>query len=85
MNGTIAYSPRRPWIRNASLEENVLFGRSFDESWYNKVLQACGLKKEELSSAMVRTEIDRQAFQESFQVEEDDEAQIEVKRQLHNS
>jgi ABC-type multidrug transport system fused ATPase/permease subunit len=31
------------WIQNASIRDNILFGLSFDEDRYNKVLNICAL------------------------------------------
>ncbi|CAF0762037.1 unnamed protein product [Brachionus calyciflorus] len=44
VNGTIAYAPQQPWIQNATIRENILFGREFDQDFYEKVLIACSLK-----------------------------------------
>ncbi|XP_074867332.1 ATP-binding cassette sub-family C member 6 isoform X3 [Carettochelys insculpta] len=43
MKGTVAYVPQQDWIQNASLEENIIFGEKLDESWYNRVIEACAL------------------------------------------
>ena len=32
--GKVSYAPQVPWIRNASLRENVLFGQPDDEDRY---------------------------------------------------
>jgi ATP-binding cassette, subfamily C (CFTR/MRP), member 1 len=42
--GNIAYVPQTAWILNATLKENILFGKSFDEKLYNEVIDACALK-----------------------------------------
>jgi ATP-binding cassette subfamily C (CFTR/MRP) protein 1 len=31
LGGTVSYAPQVPWIRNASVRENVLFGQPDDE------------------------------------------------------
>ncbi|KZT29756.1 multidrug resistance-associated ABC transporter [Neolentinus lepideus HHB14362 ss-1] len=41
--GSVAYAPQTPWIMNASLKENVLFGQTEDEEWFKQVIQACCL------------------------------------------
>lgn len=41
--GRVAYAPQQAWIQNTSLRENILFGRSYDETLYSKVLHACSL------------------------------------------
>lgn len=30
VNGRVAYVPQHPWIFNASIKENILFGSEFD-------------------------------------------------------
>ncbi|KAJ1471078.1 P-loop containing nucleoside triphosphate hydrolase protein, partial [Baffinella frigidus] len=42
--GSMAYASQEPWIMNASLRENILFGTPFDEHRYKKVLSACALE-----------------------------------------
>lgn len=27
MGGTVAYAPQTPWIRNATLQDNIVFGQ----------------------------------------------------------
>jgi ABC-type multidrug transport system fused ATPase/permease subunit len=46
VRGSVAYAAQSPWITNATLRENVLFGLRYDETWYNKVLDACGLRSD---------------------------------------
>ncbi|NWX47339.1 MRP1 protein, partial [Steatornis caripensis] len=43
MKGTTAYVPQQAWIQNASVEDNILFGKEMDESWFNRVIDACAL------------------------------------------
>ncbi|KAL2072642.1 hypothetical protein VTL71DRAFT_11985 [Oculimacula yallundae] len=42
----IAFVAQTPWIENASIKDNVLFGLPFDETRYNKVLKACALAQD---------------------------------------
>ncbi|KAF8880183.1 multidrug resistance-associated ABC transporter [Infundibulicybe gibba] len=42
--GTVAYVPQTPWIRNATVRENILFGQADDEEKFRKVIQACSLE-----------------------------------------
>jgi len=30
LDGSIAYVPQQPWIQNATVKENILFGAAFD-------------------------------------------------------
>jgi ATP-binding cassette subfamily C (CFTR/MRP) protein 3 len=41
--GMLAYVPQHAWIVNATLRENVVFGRAFDKGRYLAVLEACRL------------------------------------------
>ncbi|XP_063922509.1 multidrug resistance-associated protein 1 isoform X6 [Zophobas morio] len=41
--GSIAYVAQQAWIQNASLRDNILFGKSFDKALYDKVVEACAL------------------------------------------
>ena len=43
INGTTAYVPQQAWIQNASLRDNIIFGREFREKFYNQVIEACSL------------------------------------------
>ncbi|KAJ4474268.1 multidrug resistance-associated ABC transporter [Lentinula aciculospora] len=42
--GTVSYVPQTPWIRNATLKENVLFGLDEDETKFKEVMRACNLE-----------------------------------------
>nr|CAD7198501.1 unnamed protein product [Timema douglasi] len=42
--GNLAYVPQQAWIRNATLKENILFGKPFEKSLYHRVIEACALK-----------------------------------------
>jgi ABC-type multidrug transport system fused ATPase/permease subunit len=43
---SIAYVAQIPWIENASIKDNILFGLPFDEHRYNKTLEVCALRKD---------------------------------------
>lgn len=36
--------PQQAWIQNATLEENILFGKALDKQKYNNVINVCALK-----------------------------------------
>ncbi|EAR84933.2 ABC transporter C family protein (macronuclear) [Tetrahymena thermophila SB210] len=38
-----AYVEQEPYIFSATIRENILFGKSFEEKWYHTVVQACCL------------------------------------------
>lgn len=46
VNGIISYAPQTPFILNASLRENILFGSKFHHNWYKKVLRGCSLERD---------------------------------------
>ncbi|KAI3746682.1 hypothetical protein L6452_09121 [Arctium lappa] len=46
LSGTKAYVGQSPWIQSGKIEENILFGKEMDRERYNKVLEACALKKD---------------------------------------
>jgi len=57
--GRVAYASQIPFILNATVRDNILFGSHFDEDRYNKVLDACCLRQdiEQLGIAGDLTEI----------------------------
>jgi len=40
---TLAYAAQDPWIMDGTIKENILLGCSFDEKWYQEVVEACCL------------------------------------------
>ncbi|KAG2731322.1 hypothetical protein G9P44_005738 [Scheffersomyces stipitis] len=43
IKGTIAYCAQSPWIMNASVKENILFGCRYEKDFYERTLDACQL------------------------------------------
>ncbi|NXK63709.1 MRP1 protein, partial [Sylvietta virens] len=43
LQDTAAYVPQQAWVLNASVEDNILFGKEMDETWFNRVIEACAL------------------------------------------
>jgi ATP-binding cassette, subfamily C (CFTR/MRP), member 1 len=43
VRGKIAYASQTPWILNATLRDNILFGNPIDEERYRRVLSVCQL------------------------------------------
>ena len=41
--GRIAYVPQQAWIQNATLKDNILFGKRTKGVLYGKTIQACAL------------------------------------------
>ncbi|KAL2245236.1 UNVERIFIED_CONTAM: ABC transporter C family member 3 [Sesamum indicum] len=46
LSGTTAYVAQSPWIQSGKIEENILFGTEMDRQRYDRVLEACSLKKD---------------------------------------
>ncbi|KAI9003550.1 P-loop containing nucleoside triphosphate hydrolase protein [Gaertneriomyces semiglobifer] len=46
VSGSLSYVPQNAWIMNATLKENVVFGKPFDQKFYDEVISACGLKSD---------------------------------------
>ncbi|XP_035226233.1 ATP-binding cassette sub-family C member 8-like isoform X2 [Stegodyphus dumicola] len=54
----VAYVPQKPWLINATLKENILFGQPYDGRRYHQVVQACALQPDiDLLPARDLTEI----------------------------
>lgn len=43
MSTTRAFCPQYAWIQNASVRNNIVFGKDYEEAWYNDVVEACAL------------------------------------------
>lgn len=53
-----AFCPQYAWIQNATLKENILFGKPYKTKWYNQVVDACALRPDlEILPAGDQTEI----------------------------
>ncbi|KAJ6634924.1 Multidrug resistance-associated protein 1, partial [Pseudolycoriella hygida] len=44
--GKIAYVSQQAWIQNATLQDNILFGKPMNRKRYDQVIGACALKKD---------------------------------------
>lgn len=44
MGATRAFCPQYAWIQNASVRQNVLFGKDYNRKWYDEVIDACALR-----------------------------------------
>ena len=49
VEGRIALAPQTPFILNATVRDNILFGRPYEAGLYQEVLEACCLKQDLLS------------------------------------
>ncbi|KAF2095001.1 ATP-binding cassette glutathione S-conjugate transporter [Rhizodiscina lignyota] len=43
VRGTTAFVAQSPWVMNASVKENIVFGHRFDPSFYEATVKACAL------------------------------------------
>lgn len=43
LSGKVAYAAQTPWVLNATIRENIVFGSEFDEKRYWKVVERCQL------------------------------------------
>ncbi|KAK5677390.1 ATP-binding cassette glutathione S-conjugate transporter ycf1 [Elasticomyces elasticus] len=43
LRGTSAYVAQSPWIMNASVRENIVFGYRWDSAFYDRTVKACAL------------------------------------------
>ena len=41
--GRVAYVPQQAWMQNATLQNNITFGKRFKRDLYDKVVDACAL------------------------------------------
>jgi ATP-binding cassette subfamily C (CFTR/MRP) protein 1 len=56
--GSTVYAAQLAWIQNATIKDNILFGKEYDEEWYNQVISLCSLNTDlELLEAGDMTEI----------------------------
>lgn len=44
VSGSVAYCSQNAWILNSSIKGNILFGKRFNEDFYNKTIDACQLR-----------------------------------------
>ena len=42
----MAFVPQQAWIQNATVKDNILFGKQFSGRLYNKTLQECALESD---------------------------------------
>lgn len=46
VGGSKAYCPQNAWIQNATVQENITFGKELDETRFNQVIEACSLRQD---------------------------------------
>jgi ATP-binding cassette subfamily C (CFTR/MRP) protein 1 len=58
MASSRAFCPQYAWIQNATLKDNILFGKPYKSRWYRDVINACALEPDlEILPAGDQTEI----------------------------
>ncbi|KAL0579466.1 hypothetical protein V5O48_002572 [Marasmius crinis-equi] len=45
-DGGVAYAAQESWVQNETIKENIVFGSTFDEERYRKVLYQCALERD---------------------------------------
>lgn len=64
LQGSVAYVPQQAWVQNATLEDNIIFGREMSEGRYKRVIEACALLPDiEILPSGDKTEIGEKVFQ----------------------
>lgn len=46
LNGSVAYAPQLAFIQNATLKDNILFGRECDQEFYKQTVSLCCLESD---------------------------------------
>jgi ABC-type multidrug transport system fused ATPase/permease subunit len=44
ISGTRAFCPQQAWVQNATILDNITFGKEFDQDKYDRVIEACALR-----------------------------------------
>ncbi|KAJ3353671.1 hypothetical protein GGF32_002902 [Allomyces javanicus] len=44
--GSVAMVAQVPWIVNATVRDNITFGHTFNQTWYDQVVDACSLRRD---------------------------------------
>ena len=58
INGTITYVPQQAWMQNATVKDNILFGKVYNQDKYASVIDACALQADlDILSGGDKTEI----------------------------
>ena len=45
VHGRIAYVSQQPWVFSGTVRSNTLFGKKYEEDWYEEVIRACALEE----------------------------------------
>ena len=44
--GNTAYVPQQAWMQNATVKDNILFGKIYNRTSYESVIDACALRSD---------------------------------------
>lgn len=44
LKGSVAYVAQEAWVQNATLRDNILFGKPLNSAEYEKIIDACALR-----------------------------------------
>ncbi|EGR32733.1 hypothetical protein IMG5_072110 [Ichthyophthirius multifiliis] len=44
VNGNIAYVSQNHWLQTKTIRENILFGKDFEQEWYDQCVEVCDLQ-----------------------------------------
>ncbi|KAL8278918.1 hypothetical protein RQP46_008587 [Phenoliferia psychrophenolica] len=44
VGGSVAFADQHPWLGRGCIRDNIIFGRAYDSSWYDTVVEACALR-----------------------------------------
>ena len=44
--GSVIYLPQSAWVFSGTIRENILFGQPYEESKYERIIEACALKED---------------------------------------
>jgi ATP-binding cassette subfamily C (CFTR/MRP) protein 1 len=57
VNGRLVFCGQQ-WVQNATVKENIVFGKPFDQPWYDQIIEVCSLTRDlEILPAGDRTEV----------------------------
>jgi ATP-binding cassette subfamily C (CFTR/MRP) protein 4 len=54
IRGSVFYSPQEPWIFTASIRQNILFGKEYNQQKFEKIVKACCLDKVSFISTLIQ-------------------------------
>lgn len=46
VNGKVFYICQQPWVFTSSIRQNIIFGNDYDKKKFDRVVEACSLKKD---------------------------------------